>query len=299
MRIVWSVAAAAWLLLTMGAAQAIAPTETASTVRVEQIASEVADLRTADRLRELQQKEQSTKREADDLVAQQSMANSTQDIATLTEVQIWLGFATLVGLLVTVYFGRKTISQSSVAIEENRRFSEMELRCYIGPTDHIVKNAVDGEQPEIKTKLKNFGKTPGFNLRSATCAVWIESVDRDNNIVLPDRFILEPHFSTVMPDGTASVTAFGPCLDRSMIDKLESYSAGIQIAVAVSYTDAFGDDHILKSGMMFFGPNLSFSEVISNFEQQDHIDFPTLNRRSFKVENLLTRIWREVRRTGT
>ena len=108
--------------------------------------------------------EAAQQRENSDLIAQESMADSTKEIAGLTEWQLYVGGF---GILLLVGTLLLTIKSTNAAIQANRiarESAERQLRAYVCVT--VVRLRFYGHRVRATTVVTNHGTTPAYALRT-------------------------------------------------------------------------------------------------------------------------------------
>lgn len=123
---------------------------------------------------------QTDKRETDDLVAQQSMAQSTEQIVWLSIAQLVLGVASTMALLYSLHLNRWSARNAMEAnrftrdaIDYEHANAQRELRAYIGVTEvslivpgQYKPQTTEGETADtsLLIRYRNFGQTPASDL---------------------------------------------------------------------------------------------------------------------------------------
>lgn len=105
-----------------------------------------------------------------DLCQQRSMAEATQKAITLNYVQIGIGFVTLIGLALTVYFTRKTADAAVDAVDLSRKAYVAEHRAWmkvqissVGP----IRFSKDKISVRISLEGENIGEPAAVNVHVA------------------------------------------------------------------------------------------------------------------------------------
>ncbi|MGB5083633.1 MAG: hypothetical protein WBO09_03320 [Methylocystis silviterrae] len=100
-----------------------------------------------------------------DLCEQRRMSKAADDSVSLNKVQVLLGVAGFLALLVTIWL---TYRATSAAIESNKIASDTakrELRAYVHVCKAKISNANSEEWgPSISIGIQNFGQTPAYSV---------------------------------------------------------------------------------------------------------------------------------------
>lgn len=182
-------------------------------------------------------REAAEQREKDDLVAQETMAESAEELLGLTQWQIYVGGAGISLLVATLIL---TIRATNAAVEANkisRESVERQLRAYVfldNKSFHVGGEApVSG--PIVRASVINAGQTPAYDLRH-----WI------------GIGFYEVPLAQTLDEGTFSATrTLGPggsavleitkkaALTPEQIEALKAGKGAIYVWGRVEYRDAF------------------------------------------------------------
>lgn len=220
------------------------PAEILSAATVEQ--------RVADLERRTQDKSALERR---DLDAQEAMATSARDLATLTIVQIWLTIFGTAGLLITIAYTHRALAQGREALELERIAKAAELRAYIEVRPIGFKDYEVGKEPIIRVKVTNKGQTPARNV-ATSLALRFEPATFPYNLKLEKPF--EPLW--LAPGGsTASQRGFGSKLIQEQLDQIENDKGGscFEVVGEVTYDDVFDQSHTTRFGYIYWGANVA------------------------------------------
>ena len=124
-------------------------------------------------------KEARTKREQaadqrnkEDLIAQKSMADSTERMVLIGWLQMALGTLGLLAIGMTLWYTREAVEQTAkatkateAAVKVTRKTAERELRAYVGIANASIVATEVGKTPNVKLEIKNFGSTPAKDVR--------------------------------------------------------------------------------------------------------------------------------------
>lgn len=126
-------------------------------------------------------------REKEDLIAQQSMASSTQEMAGWTVVMA------VASVLATIFAGVAAILARN-AVLETRRIGEAQVRAYINVenTKYLVKDEI----PAFRISVRNSGQSPAKSVRFIYH--WSPDAPGDDPIAFVDG---EDHSILVVPSG--------------------------------------------------------------------------------------------------
>jgi len=238
-----------------------------------QTMSRLAALESFELAREREAKAIAEKREADDLVAQASMAESTSEIADLTEWQVGLAFITMIGLAVSIGCTVYSINQTRAVIRENRQYSETGLRAYVGRDESEVHHYDVGETPELIVSYKNFGTTPALKLRTFGFIEKLQGFPHSHQFSLPGQIEYED-VDDLPPGATKSVGfSLGP-LTETRAKELEDQKSAYAFFLIVIYEDVFGVQDVLRVSGIRSGKKLVRTRLNTAFYRQTHRDIP-------------------------
>lgn len=198
---------------------------------------------------------ESAKREQDDLIAQQRMADATQAMNEATQSMknaAWLSFVAVAigtGLLVwTLRLTRQANKAARDAVDVTREMGEAQVRAYISVSQVLVEPPQAGSHLVVKWKIKNYGNSPA----KAVVARSVLSLDAYD----PESRNLEIRNALsrkCVPIGAGASFVLEKVSENilSVTDVEAIRNGGLRIAFGghVTYRDAFGKKHgvIFKS----------------------------------------------------
>ena len=103
------------------------------------------------------EKEVAAKREVEDLLAQQSMANLTEQIVFWTKLQFALGVGGTIALLYMFHLTRKATKAAEAAVDITRQIGQSEIRAYLAVTSG--KYEIDHRKILCGFTVQNSGPT--------------------------------------------------------------------------------------------------------------------------------------------
>lgn len=116
-----------------------------------------------------------------DLLAQQSMADSTQRMAEDSSIDLWIGGIGLAALFYALYLNWQSTKAAVISAQQNRAwitFVDLE-NC-----GFLDSNQSHTGSPAFMFKLVNTGGTPARNITiSAVCSSYLR--ERDNQVIRP------------------------------------------------------------------------------------------------------------------
>lgn len=167
-------------------------------------------------LAEERERADSREREIQDLLAQQSMANSAQRLLEPSWAQVWIAAFGTVGLCISLAFSYLALSGTRKAMRLQTETAHTHLRAYLGIRELELKNLAVGLDPYVTLALKNYGVTPAANLVERTgLSIQPISTVYDYSVSHMDSGV------TVLPgQDTNTVTPLGRRLTEADIKKI-------------------------------------------------------------------------------
>lgn len=210
-------------------------------------------------LREARKEANAVRREEEDLIAQKNMDRAAQEMVGLTRQQVTLGWASLVGLLVSLTATLISLMQTRISLRDARRTTVAQLRPYLG-----IKQVTADEVLGVKVlnyQFQNFGQTSAVDVRWAANAKTFEDTPRTFTIDDPadDVFI---RLGSVEPGSEASFTVelLGANYTR-LWDGIVSGANSVGIVIVIEYRDTFGFDHRFQQSEIRYGDDLCHSII--------------------------------------
>lgn len=177
-----------------------------------------------------------------DLEAQQQMARWAAAVGIFTGVQVLVGIAGVVAVLMTLNQGKIALNKAKEANEIARASAEKQLRAYVVASKLYMSGVAPDNSPTFHYTLKNTGQTPA---RSIRVRIAIQAGPKDAKIKFPfgvplQKFDLgaasETDQRTVWHDGSNVM----PTLTASDFAEFVRGDWTFTIAAYVSYQDVFG-----------------------------------------------------------
>jgi hypothetical protein len=206
-----------------------------------------------------------------DLKAQQRMATASEDLVALTKNQVWLGWANMIGLLVTIGltgWAAMSASRAATAARDTigiERAWLTSLGTNIGMTRQgVVNGLVVTRMLHLTSKWINSGRTPAINAQHFA----------RHQIIPLDAQAQE--IAVVWPVAGA-LAAIGPNLEFSgnfigiggeELDRLLRRETKIVLTTAVRYTDVY--DHTV---MRF--SSITYAVSVNGFRHENGEQIPT------------------------
>lgn len=207
-----------------------------------------------------------------DLCAQWTAADAARDAADWTYLALWLTGASLVGLFVTLAFNYAAWKQAReskvdtncalLAAEKNagaamklaevaETNSKKELRAYLDFNGiHLEKwpdfdgIGVDEIGMRLGVKITNYGRTPAENVESVIQQkIRVNSTASLTNMFGEDRNVI----SSIAPSDDFNLR-FCFRVSKDIYDALDKGQLWCRACAIVTYTDVFGETHVLRGG---------------------------------------------------
>jgi hypothetical protein len=170
-----------------------------------------------------------------DLDAQESMASSAR-------WQLYLTIATLLGLVLTVFYTRQQVKDA-----------REQLRAHVSKEMVSFSEIAGGYAPTIHITLKNTGATAARNFKC-----WGNFDIYGSGQTLPSQpLVAPPDDGETLASGSTSTLFIRLSHFISQQDAADVYS-GIAVLAAqceVTYDDAFGESHHLAFNLKTYNPN--------------------------------------------
>ncbi len=231
-------------------------------------------------------------REVFDLVAQEGMNAATKRMADTADLQVVLGWLTLVGVGVTTVFAYRANRLTREALDLSRIATENELRAYIGLKAFVDMMTDELGRHIMRYTFQNFGATHALNVR-VNSIIWI-TTGVSRSAPLPEGY--DPEILSkpieVPPRGEwNSFTGFAAALSQQILHQIENRERAICVYYRIDYEDVFGTRYSSISSDIRSGPNLSI-----HFHNEAYPPTTINHGGSSKLENtnfrLLWRKWR-------
>lgn len=213
-------------------------------------------------------------REISDLVAQEGMNAATKRMADTADMQLVLGWLTLVGLAVTAAAAFHSNTMARRALELSTTATMAELQPYLSPENFILFRQND--MWYFRYSVKNFGQTSARNVRWDGTA--IEVANDVSAAEMPDTSEWL-HSRDIVPNDS---NGFGGALDlpETVFNRAFAGEARIVVKLLILYEDGFNRTHVCEINDVRWGEGLSAFRF-NQFKPTSHTAQETANWRSF------------------
>ncbi|MGX5708271.1 hypothetical protein [Brucella lupini] len=228
-------------------------------------------------------REESNRREDENLAIQRSVADSSKEVAHYSFFQTWIGAISLVLSFVTVgasgaaawfAFGavkeaRKStaVAQKSLAVTEDT--AKKQLRAYLVLTGTAIPVGTEEDYFIIKSGFKNCGQTPALITHIGRIAFL-------TNRLTPDIFpkVDMSEFTAVVGPGEELHFHVGHTSEKFPNLRQEVAHGRVNAAMRIHarYTDIFGDEHIIKFTRVIEGQRELNADFGISFDYPDEVD---------------------------
>lgn len=225
-------------------------------------------------------RKENERREKENLLAQRSIAQSSQIIAQYTPYQYNLGIISLVLSFTTVIasgfaawfaYGAVTEAKKSTNIANktiilNQETARHQLRAYLLLTSAIIPDNVPEGYFCIRVVIKNCGQTPAIINKSGHKAQLIQNLQPSDITDLK----MKPCKITIGPG--ESITLFIGNLSKQIPELREGFASGRLNAYAqyqAIYTDIYNEEHTIKFVRTMEGNRELNSELAISFDHPD------------------------------
>jgi hypothetical protein len=169
-----------------------------------------------------------------DLVAQESMADSTKEIVGISEWQLYVGGVGIVFLVLTLVL---TAKATNAAVEANRiarKSAERQLRAYV--TVEAIQTHPGDDPMAYKVEWKNTGQTPATDV--VTYTNWESRID-----ALPDDFAYPKALinDSAVLGPSQHMNAWTIFIPGQMIQRVRRDILRLFVWGAAEYNDVFED----------------------------------------------------------
>ena len=204
----------------------------------------------------------------DDLIAQESMARSTEGLFLLTAVQLLVGVIGTIAVLGSLEMTRRSLAHSTAATKQSEeavklsrkalthqeQTSKQQLRAYLSVTP-IVHDVEEGKRPHVQLKIFNHGQTPAYKARTSL-ALRYRSAGPDVKF----SSAMEEYFPPVIIQPghkSGAKRTLKEVLTKEMVLEISNEKNGegyvLDVIGRVEYEDAFGEARFTDFGYFFFG----------------------------------------------
>lgn len=183
------------------------------------------------------QQQEAAQREIETLLAQKRMADSTEEIAQLTKLQIILGLFGTAVLLYTLYLNWTTASTAIQALKSERAWVLFEKLERSNLIDTKIGNEMIDSGIGLQVIWKNTGRSPALN-----AIIWVDYALTEKGSSIPsfDHKNLEPedfNCVTIGPDQSMATTIMG--MNRSNSQRWLNREVRLLIYSRIEYSDIF------------------------------------------------------------
>lgn len=188
-------------------------------------------------------------------------------------IQIILAIITFLTLIAFIVFSGMQYYQTRESLKETVRINnflkettEYDIRAYCGinPTIQFYDTEI-GQKPYVTFSIKNFGKTPAYNVRIKTMIGFVDGMPRRSDI--PNNII--DGFMIGSEDQTAEqFTYIESVTDNITYNKMISGNIKLFIIGCVKYMDIFKKERIFYFGA-YYNPIIKKAEGIPGFMYAD------------------------------